>query len=295
MQKSLRPDQRLRFALQRVTLPRTVCVTGGNSRMSQTETRRHLPPSIFLAMTEAPRSVFEFGSLPLASPWLATAPKGDGHPVLVLPGFVTTDVSTAVLRNYLDWLGYDAHAWELGRNLGPRAIGAEGEKLIARLDEVFEETGKKISLIGWSLGGMMARQLARRRPDKVRQVITLGSPIVGDPRSTTVWRMYEMMTGQRIDDAAVKAQLEESALPPPVRSTAIFSKGDGVVAWQNCLEPAAETTDNIEVYGSHCGLGVNPAVLYATADRLALDEGQWRPFDRSGIKSFLYPTPRAVH
>jgi pimeloyl-ACP methyl ester carboxylesterase len=259
------------------------------------QSMRRQPPSLFYAMTEAPRAFFEFGSLPFALPWLSTAPRGDGHPVMVLPGFVTTDTSTAILRNYLDGLGYDAYAWELGRNLGPKAIGTEGEKLIARLEDIYVETGEKVSLVGWSLGGMMARQLARRRPDMVRQVITLGSPIVGDPRATTVWRMYEWATGSRIDDENVMAQIRESELPPPVRSTAIFSKSDGVVAWQNCMEPEAPTTDNIEVYGSHCGLGVNPGVLYAVADRLALPDGEWQPFDRSGVKSWMYPGATAAH
>ena len=263
--------------------------------MSQPQTAHNAPPSLFHALTEPVRAAFEMGSLPAALPWLTTAPRGDGHPVLVLPGFVTTDTSTAVIRNYLGYLGYDAQAWELGRNLGPRAIGSEGEKLIKRLDEIHAETGQKVSLVGWSLGGMMARQLSRRRPDLVRQVISLGSPISGSPRATTVWRLYEMMTGQRINDNEVQLQLRESELPPPVRSTAIFSKSDGVVAWRNCLEPKAQTTDNIEVYGSHCGLGFNAAVLFAVADRLALGDGDWTPFDRSGARSWLYPTPRAVH
>lgn len=260
--------------------------------MPATAQARRTPPSLFHALTEAPRAVIEAGSLPFALPWLSTAPRGDGHPVMVLPGFVTTDASTVAIRNYLEYLGYDTHAWELGRNLGPRAIGTEGEKLIARLDEIYAETGQKISLVGWSLGGMMARQLARRRPDMVRQVISLGSPISGSPKATTVWRLYEIMTGQKIDDAAVTEQIRESELPPPVRATAIFSKSDGVVAWQNCMEPADDLTDNIEVYGSHCGLGFNPGVLFAVADRLALPAGEWHPFDRSGLKSWLYPTPR---
>ena len=134
------------------------------------------PPSAMLALTELPRALFELGSLPFAAPVLATAPRGDGHPVLVLPGFIASDTSTAVLRRYLAKLGYDAHAWELGRNLGPRAIGAEGEKLIARLRAIHDATGEKVSIVGWSLGGIMARIIARRAPDAVRQVITLGHP-----------------------------------------------------------------------------------------------------------------------
>lgn len=254
------------------------------------------PPSALLALSELPRALAELGSLPLATPLLATAPRGDGHAVLVLPGFITTDLSTGPLRRYLAQLGYDAHAWKLGRNLGPRAIGAQGEKLIERLEDIHAKTGQRVSLVGWSLGGVMARQLARRRPELIRQVITLGSPFAGDPRATNVWRTYEMLSGQRIKDKDTQEQLRESATPPPVPSTAIFSKEDGVVAWQNCREPDAQATDNIEVHGSHCGLGVNAAVLYAIADRLAQPEGAWKPFERSGLlRSLVYPSSGHAH
>ncbi|WP_375429174.1 esterase/lipase family protein [uncultured Sphingomonas sp.] len=248
------------------------------------------PPSAFLALIELPRALAELGSLAAAAgPLLATAPRGDGHPVLVLPGFMSSDISTGVLRRFLTRLGYDARAWDLGRNLGPRAIGREGEHLVAKLREIHEETGQTVSIVGWSLGGIMARLVARRAPDAVRQVITLGSPFAGSPRATNVWRLYEAMTGQKIDDPHTRGQLEESMLPPPVPSTAIYSREDGVVAWRNCREPETASTDNIEVHGSHCGLGVNPAVLYAVADRLCQTEDGWAPFKREGMKAWVYP------
>lgn len=253
------------------------------------------PPSMTLALTEVGRAVTELGMLPLALPFLMSTPRGDGHPVLVLPGFVTTDLSTTVLRRFLKRLGYQAFSWDLGRNLGPRAIGWEGEKLVARLEAIHRATGKKVSLVGWSLGGILARQLSRRRPDLVRQVISLGSPFAGDPRATNVWKAYEFLTGQRLKDPGTQAQLRESELAPPVPSTAIFSKADGVVAWRNCLEPETPTTDNIEVNGSHCGLGVNASVLYAIADRLALADGDWKPFERKGMRSLVYPSSGHVH
>lgn len=246
-------------------------------------------PSAMLALTELPRALLELGSLAWAAPVLATAPRGDGHPVMILPGFMATDSSTAVMRRYLDRLGYDTHAWELGRNLGPLAIGEEGEKLAERLRAVHERTGEKVSLVGWSLGGIMARLLAARAPDSVRQIITLGSPFTGSPKATNGWRMYEMFTGQKVDHQHTQSQMAEAAAPPPVPTTAIYTREDGVVAWQNCLEPAGAETENIEVHGSHCGLGVNPAVLYAIADRLAQAPDDWHPFSRDGLKGLIYP------
>lgn len=250
-------------------------------------------PSHWLALTELPRAVAEFASLPLAAPLLARAPKGDGHPVLVLPGFITTDASTVVLRNFLKRLGYDAHEWGLGRNLGPRAIGREGEKLVAKLTDIHAATGQKVSLVGWSLGGVMARLVAQRTPEAVRQVVTLGSPFTGSPRATNVWRTYEWLTGQRIDDGHTRGQIAESARPLAMPATSIYSKNDGIVAWQNCVEPTSALAESIEVRGSHCGLGVNPAVLFAVADRLAQAEGDWHPFDRTGMKRWVYPEGNA--
>ena len=256
---------------------------------------RIAPPSRLLALSELPRALAELGSLPWFGPLLMSAPRGDGHPVLVLPGFVTTDASTTLLRRYLELLGYTPYAWELGRNLGPKAIGREGEKLVDRLDAIHAQTGRKVSIIGWSLGGVMARQVARRRPDKVRQVISLGSPFTGNPRATNVMHAYETLTGQRMADEHTQAQLRESRQQPPVPSTAIYTKADGIVAWQNCCEPAHATTDNIEVYGSHCGLGVNASVLYAIADRLAQADGAWAPFERRGLRAFMYPSSGHLH
>lgn len=248
------------------------------------------PPSAWLALTDLPRALGEFAALPLAQPVLASAPRGDGHAVLVLPGFMTTDASTGAMRRFLRSKGYDVHGWELGRNLGPRAIGREGEKLIGRLRHLHETTGAKVSLVGWSLGGVMARIIARRVPEAVRQVISLGSPIAGSPKATSIWRAYELLTGQKVDDPDTQAQLSQSASPAPVPSTAIYSKEDGIVAWQICKEPRSDNTDNIEVHGSHCGLGINAAALYAVADRLAQPEDNWHPFQRTGLKAWAYPS-----
>ncbi len=253
------------------------------------------PPSKLLALTEIPRALFELSSLAWSAPWLMASPRGDGHPVLVLPGFIASDVSTGILRRFLTAKGYEAHSWNLGRNLGPRAIGREGEKLIARLEEVHALTGQKVSLVGWSLGGVMARLLANWRPDLVRQVITLGSPFGGDPKASNVWRLYEKLTGDSVESAHTRDLHAQSAVAPRVPTTAIYSKADGIVAWQNCREGDHATSDNIEVRGSHIGLVVNPTVLAAIGDRLAQSEGEFTPFERRGIGRVIYPSSGHAH
>lgn len=259
--------------------------------LTMTAPREIKPPSALLALTELPRAIAEWGSLAVSMGALvATAPRGDGHPVLVLPGFMTSDTSTRVLRRFLRTLGYDAHTWNLGRNLGPRAIGQQGEKLIERLAEVHEATGQKVSLVGWSLGGVMARLLARRAPDHVRQVITLGSPFAGSPKSSNVWRLYEYMSGTAVDGQHTQSMIADISAAPAVPTTAIYTKGDGVVAWQTCREDESDQSESIEVHGSHCGLGVNPSVLYAVADRLARKPGEQRRFERDNWKhGWMYP------
>jgi pimeloyl-ACP methyl ester carboxylesterase len=219
-------------------------------------------------------------------PLLRRAPCGDGHPVLVLPGLATSDVSTRPLRTYLKAQGYAVHGWKRGVNRGPRP-GVEAE-MDARLADLAQRHQRKVSLIGWSLGGVYAREMARRAPELVRQVITLGSPFANEPRATNAWRLYELMSGRKVDDWPDR---ERMRLPPPVPSTAIYSRTDGIVAWQGCREREGQVTQNIEVEGSHCGLGHNPAVVYAIADRLAVPEGEWWPFDRKGLRSTLYPDP----
>jgi hypothetical protein len=241
------------------------------------------PPSRDLLLHEL-RAVWELGAYFTSYPLLRLGPKGDGHPVLVLPGMAASDTSTLPMRRFLEDQGWKPHGWGLGPNHGPRP-GVE-DRLRARLDEISKRYACKISLVGWSLGGVMARELARAMPQAVRQVVTLGSPFAGHPKASNAWKLYERLSGRRIDDRP-----HTMSLPLPVPSTAIFSRSDGIVAWQGCLEQNGPSAENIEVEGSHCGLGHNPAVLYAIADRLAQPEGAWRPFDRSGIKGMIYRDP----
>jgi hypothetical protein len=244
------------------------------------------PPSRTLLLLEG-RAVQELGAFWLLRPWLAAAPRGDGHPVLIFPGLLASDFSTRPLRSFLNNQGYAAHGWNQGRNLGVRP-GIE-HAMLERIEELHERHGRrKLSLVGWSLGGVYARQLAKRLPDKVRSVISLGSPFTGSPRATNAWRIYEMASGQKVDDRD-RHFAGPLAEPPPVPTTSIFSRSDGICAWQCCVNEEGPQVENIEVYGSHCGMGHHPAAVYAVADRLAQPEGQWQKFDRSGWRSLVFP------
>jgi pimeloyl-ACP methyl ester carboxylesterase len=245
------------------------------------------PPSLGLLLAEM-RGIFELNASLMMSPLLMRAPRGDGHPVLALPGFLAGDLSMAPLRRYLTKLGYDAHAWQMGRNLGGllRMRAALRERLAA----IHATTGRKVSLVGWSLGGVYARDLALHAPDMVRYVVTLGSPFANDVRATNATKLYEMLSGETVGNDP--AFLEAIAGDLPMPATSVFSRADGVVNWRTCLLRPSAVAENIEVYlASHVGLGVNPAALWAVADRLAQQEGQFSQFDRSGPFAIAYAPP----
>jgi hypothetical protein len=234
-------------------------------------------PSAGLFLTEPVRGVVDLAALLVAAPWLASAPRGDGHGVLVLPGLLASDTSTMPLRRYLGWLGYDVRGWDLGRNRGPT------EEVLAGLPRALlahaRRTGRPVSLVGWSLGGIYARELARRNTKHVRRVITLGSPFaLTDPRrQSRVHGPYQRLSDLQADSARLPTY-EQRARPLSVPSTSVFSRLDGIVSWQACVEPETERHQNVEVRCSHLGFGVDPATLWLIADRLAVPPGQHRPF-----------------
>lgn len=248
-------------------------------------------PSALLSATELPRVLLELTSLAYSWPWLGSVPRGDGHPVLVLPGFTAGDESTVVLRRFLKRLGYRALPWGLGRSTGSVELQ---ERLVHRFESLARECDQPISLIGQSLGGVYARELARQFRDSVRGVITLGSPFAStSPDSTNplVGRLFQYLSGMSRDDMRDYV-LAFAPEPPPVPCTAIYSRGDGVVHWSSCLEYEGERAENVEVHGSHTGMALNPLVFHVLADRLAQTPGQWRPFDRSrGCRAMLFPVP----
>ena len=245
------------------------------------------PPSLFLMLAEA-RALLEFNTSLMLSPLLMQAPRGDGHPVLALPGFLASDLSMAPLRRYLKELGYDTYAWKMGRNFG--GVSSKRGALRELLTNIHDATGRKVSIIGWSLGGVYARDLAVQLPHMVRSIITLASPFANDIRATNATKLYEMLSGEGVDD--IPEIREAIAGDMPVPATSLYSRTDGIVNWHTSLLRTSATAENIEVHlASHVGIGVNPAALWAVADRLAQPEGGFKHFDRSGPFAIAYAPP----
>ncbi len=225
-------------------------------------------------------------------------PDGDGHPVLFLPGFLSTDNGmTHFLRAVVAEKGYEVYGWDNGRNMG--FDEATGEALEKRLKEVYDKSGgKKVSLIGHSLGGVYARELAREFPEMVRGVITMGSPfgMLGDADKgayETVRKAYDFFNpgASPLDDAGFE---QRCLTPPPVPTTSIYSKEDGIVKWQASLNPIAPETENVEVKGSHIGMACNPLSVSIILDRLSQPEGAWAPFDRSKYTHAEFPDANPI-
>ena len=231
------------------------------------------------------RAPWELAAMFAATPWLRRLPRGDGHPVLVFPGMGANDFTTIPLRNLLDNLGYATQAWGQGFNFGPR----DGvlKKCAADVRSLSERHGQPVSLIGWSLGGLYAREMAKELPAHTRCVITLGTPFSGHPHATNAWRIFELLSGQKSHDAAM---IERLRTPPPVPTTSIYSRTDGIVSWRCSLNPQTALTENIEVHASHVGMGMNPLALYAVADRLAQPPGHWKPFEPHGGRRHFFRT-----
>jgi pimeloyl-ACP methyl ester carboxylesterase len=248
-----------------------------NARPDPRAARRR---AVVLAATEPARTLVSAGAMAAGLPLLRRAPRGEPHPVLVLPGLLASDLSTRVLRRWLGRLGYPVVGWALGRNRGPtQEVVSELPLLIDRLAR---EHGTSVSVVGWSLGGIYARRLARRAPRQVRQVISLGSPFalvdrpVDDgPGVRAVRRLTPVPSGGRRHPS--RGSL---ARPLPVPSTAVYSRWDGVVDWRACRQEPGPISENVAVRSSHLGMGHDPAVLWVVADRLAQPRHGWRPFER---------------
>lgn len=250
---------------------------------------RSAGPRLVDSLTELPRVMLELSRLSLAWPLLLSSTKaGDGHPVMVLPGFTAGDESTLALRRFLTRLDYKALPWLQGPNTGePRLI----DGIMRRFYRMHQAMGVKISLVGQSLGGVYAREIAREFPDRVRCVITLGSPFAATGGSTSpmVEKLFEQMSGLTVDEMRAKMPVGNQD-PLDMPCTSIYSKEDGVVSWRACIEAESSLSENIRVMGSHTGMAMNPDVLKVVADRLGQPEGRWQKFDRSrGCRPWVYP------
>ena len=238
-------------------------------------------PSMLLLLSEPSRALLEWGlNIPFGG-FNKKEKTGDGHPVLVMPGFMSSARSTSFLRKYIDSLGYDVYDWGLGRNVGKIEFL---ELLIEKIDEIYNTTGEQVSLVGWSLGGVFARQVAKERPEQIRQVITLGSPFSGLTEPNNAAWLYSLITGGKKVKNVNQTFLEDLPLPAPVPTTAIYSKEDGVVPWKMCLEKNEdEIHQNIQVRGSHIGLGLNPSLLSIIENRLKQSTKNWTKFKKRGL------------
>lgn len=257
--------------------------------------RTHVgPPSWWNRLSEATWPVEATGFAAMTALWPARE-LGDGHPVLVLPGFTASDVSTVPLRFTLSRFGFDAHGWNLGRNVGP--LPGLLEWLHGRVDELYRVDGRRVSIVGWSLGGIYARAIARVHPDAVRQVITLGSPYrVNEGDRTTASPLWERFQHLHEFGVPLKGQDEEHRAPLRVPATSIYTRNDGVAPWQLCIDETGRDApnrraENVRVFGTHVGLGVNASVIYAVIDRLRQAESAWQPFRPPFALRSWYPRP----
>jgi len=222
------------------------------------------PPDYWLMLREA-LVVRELPRMAWSVPRLARQPKGAGETVLVLPGFGAGDASTLPLRSYLSWLGYDARGWGLGTNGGD--VPGLVRQVIALTQRCADDGGRPVRLIGWSLGGTLARETARERPELVERVITMGTPVIGGPKYTAVADVYRQRGFDL--DAIESAVAARDRVPIRVPVTAIYTRSDGVVAWRACIDASNPEVEHVEVDTTHIGLGINPQVYGIVARRLA--------------------------
>jgi pimeloyl-ACP methyl ester carboxylesterase len=194
-----------------------------------------------------------------------TGVKGDGRDVLVLPGFLASDVATTRLRKSLNASGFRAHAWGMGRNFGIKRDVFD--RLDARLDAMAIKG--QVTLIGWSLGGLIAREYAKYAPDRVEKVVTLGSPFSGDLRANNAWRLYEWVAGHAVDAPPIEA---EPGVKPPVKTIALWSRRDGVVAPQSACGQPGEADTHVELGCTHMAFVADPAAIRTICQVVLADD-----------------------
>ena len=240
------------------------------------------------------RALGEMALLPFSWPLIASVPKGDGHPVLLLPGFMADEGTLVALKAFLRGRGYNVQTWGLGRNVGFQRRHADA--LVDKIRHLQHQTGQKVSLVGWSLGGVFALYGAHQAPDCVRQLVTLGSPVSVDetgsqspPLVKALYRLVAHPMGPEVHVMQPRVKKLRERELPPVPISCLYSVSDGVVPPQEAtIDGDPSRCENIRVAGSHTGLGFNPMVLSVVADRLAQPEGAWQPFRPQGAFGVVY-------
>jgi alpha-beta hydrolase superfamily lysophospholipase len=242
-------------------------------------------PPLGLLATEPLRALLDHFAARLGTP---AEPIGDGHPVVVYPGLGGGALTTSHLRRYLKTSGFEVHDWERGVNTGPEGVFDEWlAQLDDRVRELHAQHQRKVSLIGWSLGGVYAREIAKRSPCSVRQVITLGTPFAALAHGNHAGRVFKLLNRDKAPMAPeLEARIREC---PPVPTTSIYSKTDGIVSWRGCIERRTARSESVAVDASHLGMVSNPQVLRVVANRLAQPEGEWRPFTRPSARARSTP------
>jgi pimeloyl-ACP methyl ester carboxylesterase len=242
-------------------------------------------PNWMLLGSEPVRAAFEYARM--RSMDIGALPRGDGHAVVIFPGLAASHTSIEPLLRLCRRLGYAARDWGRGLNTGPRGdVLAWLDDLAGHVEQLTAAHGGKISLIGWSLGGIYAREVAKRLDARVRQVITVGTPFAGKAEHTNAAWIYRLLNGRAPTfDETLMARLR---MPPRVPTTSVFSRSDGIVAWQACMQDGGHgmrCVENIEVAGSHCGLGWNTRVFSIIADRLRQPENAWQPYAKASVRA----------
>lgn len=220
------------------------------------------------------RALLEWASYFALKPWLESDAPGDGHPVLVLPGLMTNDLYMAPMRQFLEASGFSTYGWEQGINVGPNT--AVLKALERRLVELHRAHQQPVSVVGWSMGGAMGMALAARHPDKLRCVVTLGSPLSAKAEHTSIAALYERISGLKTTDPRLQVLAQGH---PDVPTTSLVTKGDGVVSWRGGVLNESPKHETVVIRAaSHLGLPVHPAALMVVANRLAQAPGRWKRF-----------------
>ncbi len=206
---------------------------------------------------------WQFARLVLKTPALRNAPRGSGEPVVDVPGWRAPEASGGPLRSYLRWLGYDPVPWGFGTNHGDPE--GDADRLTPVVEGLAEAAGRPVTLVGWSLGGVISREVARNSPDSVNRVITYGTPVIGGPTHTIGAAHFGAEESQRITRQIEEIEAEN---PITVPVTVIYTKRDGIVDWRACIDRTSLEVEHIEVASTHLGLGVDPDVWRIIAERL---------------------------